>query len=169
MVQWLRPHTSKAGFPGFEPWPGNKIPHAKIKSSHVTAKDHRCLNKDWRSHVPQLKPNTAKLQKKKKKMMMFSQICGEKEESNTYKFQNNLWCLEVRVVGEGVITGRRLRGMMVIWRGVLVILCSWTGCVYFGKNSSDCTRIFTAALTIMAKREQSKCPPVSFCNMGKYL
>ena len=43
------------------------MPQWRLKIPHATAKDLICHNKDWRSHVPQLRPVTAKKKKKSPK------------------------------------------------------------------------------------------------------
>ena len=41
--------------PRFNPWSGNKIPHAATKSSHATTKDPAFSTEDQRSYGPQLR------------------------------------------------------------------------------------------------------------------
>ena len=46
--------------PGFSLLSGNWIPHAARKSSRAATKDPTWGNKDWKSHMPQLRPSTVK-------------------------------------------------------------------------------------------------------------
>ena len=48
--------------PRYDPWSGNYISHASTKSSYASTKDSSCCKgEDWRSHMPQLRPNAAKI------------------------------------------------------------------------------------------------------------
>ena len=60
VVQCLRLCNSQCRVPRFHPCSGNQILHASTKSSHATTTDLSCHNKDQRSHMPQLRPSTAK-------------------------------------------------------------------------------------------------------------
>ena len=46
--------------PMFNPWSDKMTPHATTKSLYATAKNPTCCNKDWRSHVWQLRPSAPK-------------------------------------------------------------------------------------------------------------
>ena len=58
VTQWLR-LCSQCGGPGFNPWSGNQITHAATKSLHTTTKDPTFHNENHRSHVLQLRHDTA--------------------------------------------------------------------------------------------------------------
>lgn len=60
VVQGLRLYTPIAEGLGSIPGRGSRIPHASTKSLHTATKDPTCWNQDWRSHVPQIRPGTAK-------------------------------------------------------------------------------------------------------------
>ena len=45
---------------GFNPCSENWIPHAPTKKLHPSKKDPTCRNEDQRSHVPKLRPSTAR-------------------------------------------------------------------------------------------------------------
>ena len=51
---------SQCGGPGFNPWSGNQITHAATKNLYAATKDPTCHNENHRSHVLQLRPDTAK-------------------------------------------------------------------------------------------------------------
>ena len=51
VVQWLRLRAPNAGGPGFDPWSGNKIPHAAPKSPHATTKIPRAATKTQHSQI----------------------------------------------------------------------------------------------------------------------
>jgi len=49
--------TSQCRVPGFDPWSGNKIPHATTKSSQAETKDPTRPSEDGKSCVPQPRPS----------------------------------------------------------------------------------------------------------------
>ena len=55
------------GWCEFDPWSGNLVSNATIKSLHATTKDPSCCNEDWRLRIPQLRFKTGRTQIKKQK------------------------------------------------------------------------------------------------------
>ena len=60
LVSLAKALSSQCRGPEVDPWSGNWIPHAASESLCATSKDSTCRKEDQRSHVLQLKPNTAK-------------------------------------------------------------------------------------------------------------